>query len=145
MKILIDKISDLDNINSKDFKEKYGKESDYCHEMFGPKLFDVREVTNWNQRFVKELSYSINEEDKFFTDYEFAGWPVIDLPIQKRPFIELNNNYYCFDYYSFMDNFYRVIQKMITRLDPNYSWSDKQQIASETMVESILNKYCLDV
>ena len=94
--------------------------------MFGPKLFDVREVTNWNQRFVKELSYSINEEDKFFTDYEFAGWPVIDLPIQKRPFIELNNNYYCFDYYSFMDNFYRVIQKMITRLDPNYSWSDKQ-------------------
>jgi hypothetical protein len=141
MKILIDKISDLDNINSKDFKEKYGKESAIiANEMFGPKLFDVREVTNWNQRFVKELSYSINEEDKFFTDYEFAGWPVIDLPIQKRPFIELNNNYYCFDYYSFMDNFYRVIQKMITRLDPNYSWSDKQQIASETMVESIFKQ-----
>lgn len=141
MKIFFDENSDIDNINSKEFQDKYAKEAEIIvNEMFGPKLFDVMEVTNWNKRFVKELSYSINEEDSFFTDNEFPGWPVIDLPVQKRPFIELDNKYYCFDYYSFMDNFYRVLQKMITRLEPNYSWSDKQQVASETMVESIFKQ-----
>ena len=105
--------------------------------MFGTKLHDILEVTGWDERFITELSYGINEEITFFSGEKFSGWPVIDLPIQKRPFIKLEGKYYCFDYYAFMDNFYRVIQKTIMRLEPQYDWSKRQQLASEKMTEDV--------
>lgn len=107
---------------------------------FGNELNNVIGVTGWTEQFVKELSYECSKETSFFSHEEYAGWPVIDLPIQKRPFIKIEQQYYCFDYYSFIDNFYRAIQKTVTRLLPNYRWSDKQQNASETMVANIFEK-----
>lgn len=138
---LFDEISNNEYINpEKNFKDHPKEGEEFFDEFFGTKLRDVLEVTGWNEKFIQELSYGINEEKKFFEENDFAGWPVIDLPIQKRPFIKLKNKYYCFDYYSFMDNFYRAVQKMITRLAPHYSWGDQQQYASEKMVESIFQQ-----
>lgn len=113
---------------------------DLISKAFGIDLNKVINVTGWPERFVKELSYQCGEETTFFSHAEYAGWPGIDLPIQKRPFITIGNQYYCFDYYSFFDNFYRAIQKTVTRLAPNYCWSDKQQTASEMMVANIFKK-----
>ncbi len=107
---------------------------------FGIELNNVICVTGWSEQFVKELSYECGQETSFFSHDEYAGWPAIDLPIQKRPFIKIDEQYYCFDYYSFVDNFYRAIQKTVTRLLPNYRWSDKQQNASEKMVANIFEK-----
>ena len=107
---------------------------------FGIELNNVIGVTGWSEQFVKELSYECGQETSFFSHDEYAGWPAIDLPIQKRPFIKIDEQYYCFDYYSFIDNFYRAIQKTVTRLLPNYRWSDKQQNASETMVANLFEK-----
>lgn len=107
------------------------------NQLFGTQLGEVITITGWPKSFVNELSWGIDEEKSFFSKSEFAGWPILDLPIQKRPFIKINEHYYCFDYYSFFDNFYRAIQKMIMRLEPTYKWADYQQLASEKMVENI--------
>lgn len=109
----------------------------YIERIFGHKLRDVIEVTGWSEKFVSSLSYEINDETEFFLHSEFPGWLIIDLPIQKRPFIKINNKYYCFDYYSFVDNFYRSIQKSIQRIKPEYAWADIQKEASEKMVADL--------
>ena len=108
--------------------------NNFIEKVIGTKLRDVVEVTGWPESFVSSLSYGFNEDTCFWAHSEFAGWPIVDLPIQKRPFIKIDNRYYCFDYYTFVDNFYRVIQKNIQRSNPEYKWADKQKEASENMV-----------
>ena len=112
----------------------------FVENVFGTKLRDVIEVTGWNEKFVSSLSYEINEEKGFFDNSEFAGWPIRDLPVQKKPFIKIEDRYYCFDYYSFVDNFYRVLQKSLKKVDPAYNWGDKQKEASEKMVSEIFTQ-----
>ena len=138
---LFDEFCEIEDIDEKKYVEEHYKDGEeFFNKVFGTKLYDVIDITGWNDKFVKELSYGLNEEQRFFNGSEFAGWPIIDMPIQKRPFIMLNNKYYCFDYYSFMDNIYRSIQKTVTRLVPNYSWADHQQDASEKMVEEVFKQ-----
>ena len=103
-------------------------------------LNDVCYVTGWPESFVKPLSFKIGEEESFRSIERYAGWPIVDLPIQKRPFIAVNGRYYCFDYYSFVDNFYRAIQKLITRLDPDYNWGAVQKEASETFAAQVFQR-----
>jgi hypothetical protein len=81
----------------------------------------------------------INEDQEFFADKEFPGWPITFLPVQKRPFIRINGRSYCFDYYNLFDNIYRVIQKALAGMDPSYKeiWAQKQKHTSETMVEDL--------
>ena len=132
-------LTDEENLESCIEKQrKTGQRS--VSEVFGLERNNVINVTGWSEKFVKELSYECGQETSFFSHNEYAGWPAIDLPIQKRPFISIDGQYYCFDYYSFVDNFYRTIQKTVTRLLTNYNWSDKQQNASEMMVASIFEK-----
>ena len=100
-------------------------------------MYDVMSITNWPQRFAQELSYGINEVTGFIGKHDFSGWPIIDLPIQKRPFIKLEDKIFCFDYCSLADNFYRVLQKTIKRLEPEYDWSTFQQDASECFTEEV--------
>ncbi|MFK4878830.1 YecA family protein [Lactococcus petauri] len=104
---------------------------------FGVGLKDVANVTHWPRKFIEALSWNIGEDKSFFDNKDFSGWPIIDLPITKRPFIIIDDVSYCFDYYSLLDNFYRAVQKAITRTDKTYNWSDNQQIASENMVEKM--------
>lgn len=120
------------------FHNKYQEEfKNVFDALVGYGIFDVAKITKWPDKFIKELSYELGECTDFWNVGEFSGWPVIDLPIQKRPFISINNCYYCFDYYSLADNIYRVIQKTVTKMDKDYSWKDNQQLASETTVEKI--------
>ncbi len=107
-------------------------------DLLGESLCDVKHITNWPQNFIDELSWEINSCPEFWNG-EYGGWPIIDLPTSKRPFIKVNNKSYCFDYYSFVDNFYRSVQKATTRIK-NYQWSTLQQSASEKMVSDIFKK-----
>lgn len=118
--------------------EKKNEQYDLMDKCFGSKLRNVAEVTGWSKSLLNELSWELNDcHLKFYDGTDFSGWPVTYLPVFKRPFIKIDEQYYCFDYYVFIDNFYRVIQKTITRLKPEYKWKDKQQLASEKMVENI--------
>lgn len=109
---------------------------------FGTSLYDVTLVTGWNEKLVQELSFGLNTYHEFSADSDFSGWPIIDLPIQKRPFICIGEVSYCFDYYDLFDNIYRVLQKTIRRLEPEYGdqWARVQQVTSETMVEDLFKK-----
>lgn len=107
---------------------------------FGTDLNDVCKITGWNKDFAKALSFGLGDCLDFFKSEDYSGWPIVDLPVQKKPFIEVDNKFYCFDYYSFSDNFYRSIQKTISHKEPEYNWSTVQQEASESAVADIFQK-----
>jgi len=112
-------------------------------DLLGFSTYDVERVTNWPKKFIKTFSYTINECSYFYDETnKFKGWPIIDLPIQKKPFIEINDKFYCFDYYSLFDNIYRVIQKIITSSGENAvnSWQHNQKESSEEIVKNIFQK-----
>lgn len=137
-KIEIDENPDFENLID-------DMERDSCQpfieDLFGYSLYDVKRVTQWNDKIIDSLSYGLNE-CKLFFDGEYPGWPIINLPIQKKPFIKINGVSYCFDYYNLFDNIYRIMQKTITEFKPTYvnDWSHIQQSASEQMVEELFNK-----
>lgn len=101
----------------------------------GYDLFDVEEVTGLPRILLEELSWKIGEEKHFFSEGEYAGWPLRRLPIEERPFICIEDKFYCFDLYSLFDNLYRVIQRLVTRLKPEYrnEWNKKQNQVSEQL------------
>lgn len=109
-------------------------------ELFGITLYDVLEQTGWNEKLVKELSISIGDNSDFFDRDEYPGWPIINLPIKFKPFIEIDGKYYCFDYYNFSDNIYRSLQKAVAKLEPDYKWSDIQKESSEKKVENVFKE-----
>lgn len=106
--------------------------------------FEVQSVTNWKESFIQSLSFNLDEDKRFSQHNHYKFWPIVDLPIKQRPFITINDIVYCFDYYSFVDNFYRALQKMVKRVKPNYNWSDMQMYASESAVVEIFNEILPD-
>lgn len=108
-------------------------------ETFSAEHYDVAKITGWPESFIGELAYSPGEATWYETG-KYENWPIVALPIQTKPFIKLEGNTYCFDYYSLMDNFYRVIQKVIIGRDPSYRqiWQIKQKESSESTVAELL-------
>jgi len=107
--------------------------------IFGEALNDISHVTRWDARLIDALSLGIGECNTFFDGSEFSGWPIMELPTKRKPFIKIDGISYGFDYYSLFDNFYRALQKEIFRLKPEYvdTWSKRQSIASEDMVKAL--------
>lgn len=102
---------------------------------FGLDLFDLQKVTTLPVSLLEELSWSPGQDKAFFSDGDYKGWPLRIWPIFKRPFIKLSGRYYCFELYSFLDHFYRIIQRTICRLKPDYAsvWNNTQQEISEQL------------
>jgi hypothetical protein len=61
---------------------------------------------------VRDFSFKINE-NKYFYNNEYAGYPLIELPVFEKLFINIGTKFYCFDYYNLFDNIYRVVQKVL--------------------------------
>lgn len=141
---LIRLFESLDGLDDKDaiqiIEEQREKGQELISKSLGIELNDVCSITGWNKGFVEALSYGLGDCSDFFDDSDYSGWPVVDLPVQKRPFIKIDGNYYCFDYYSFSDNLYRAIQKAVSSRDGRYNWSKVQQNASETMAADVFQK-----
>lgn len=114
----------------------------YLSKCVGPDLYDVKKVTDWDDRLIESMSWKLGGNSDYLQKEEYPGWPIQDLPVQKRPFIKINGVRYCFDYYNLFDNIYRILQKNIKEHDPSYvaTWSKIQQDASESLVaEKFLN------
>lgn len=105
-------------------------------------LFDVEKVTGLPTNLLKELSWEPGQDKDLFAQGEFSGWPLRLLPIQVRPFLSVNGRYYCFELLNLMDNLYRVIQRMILRLRPEYkeTWNVRQKIISEDLPFKLFKK-----
>jgi hypothetical protein len=101
----------------------------------GMDLFDLQKTTAFPEKLLTELSWFPGEEEEFFAEGEFRGWPLRIWPIFKRPFIRLEGRYYCFDLYSLFDHIYRIMQRIIVRLKPDYAqtWNQIQQGVSEEL------------
>lgn len=102
--------------------------------------FNVKLVTGWPEELIRALSWEMGECKSFTTRDRHPGWPDVELPTQMRPFIVIDNECYCFDYYSFIDNIYRALAKAISRLDKEYRWSDNQASAAETFAKDLISK-----
>ncbi len=107
--------------------------------LFGSDLIDVMAVTGWDRRLIEALTYRLGECKTFWGEEPFAGWPIVEQPIIRKPFIEIDYTAYAFLYYALFDNIYRNLQKSIMRQKPEYSatWKDKQTSASEEMVAEL--------
>lgn len=118
------------------------RQADIFGRFFGLELFDLEKVTQIPPLLLKELSWEQGQDNEFFAAGEYKGWPLRIWPIYKRPFIKLNGRYYCFDLYSFRDNFYRVLQKILISLEKTYQteWNKKQKEVSEELPFKYLQK-----
>lgn len=105
--------------------------------LFGSDLIDVMAVTGWDSLFIDALSLEIGEYHTFWNESEFSGWPIVELPVIRKPFIKINGKAYAFLYYALFDNIYRNIQKIILHQKPEYLelWKRRQTQASEEMVK----------
>ena len=99
----------------------------------GLDLFDLQKITDLPLELRDHLSFSPGQDDRFFEEGEYAGWPLRVLPIKFRPFLKVGSRHYCFDQINIMDDIYRVMQRLICRLEPTYvnEWNDRQKEASE--------------
>ena len=104
-------------------------------QFLGMDLFDVQMTSALPERLLQELTWLPGQDKEFFAAGEFCGWPLRIWPIFKRPFIRLNDHYYCFDLFGLFDNLYRVMQRIILRLKPSYqeTWNTIQQELSENL------------
>ncbi|HYE12365.1 MAG TPA: hypothetical protein VEF53_19535, partial [Patescibacteria group bacterium] len=110
--------------------------------IYGKALNDITRVTGWDSRLIDALSFGLGDCNSFFDGSEFSGWPIIEMPTKKKPFIKIDGTAYGFDYYSLFDNIYRALQKEIFRIKPEYvdKWSKSQNLASENMVKDLFLK-----
>ena len=101
----------------------------------GMDLFDVQKTTALPEKLLERLSWLPGEDKDFFAEGEFRGWPLRIWPIFKRPFIRLGGRYYCFDLNNLFDNLYRVMQRIIMHLKPDYqeTWNTIQKRQSENL------------
>ena len=104
-------------------------------ELFGLDLFDVEKVTGLPAELVSALAWSPGEDEDFFAQGEFRGWPLRVWPVMKRPFIRIGGRVLAFDVFALIDNFYRVLQRLVFRLAPEYkeTWNKRQKALSETL------------
>lgn len=128
--------------SKKTFESNLEKAQESFQKLFGSDLNDVKLITNWDDRFIDILSSEINEISSFWNDKEFSGWPFIDLPVVRKPFIKINGTSYAFLYYTLFDNIYRNIQKAIMQHKAQYleTWKERQTNASEQMVANLFEK-----
>ena len=98
-------------------------------------FFDVEKMAQLPKGLLDELTWSPGEDEEFFSAGEFRGWPQRVWPTMKRPFIRLDGRILCFDMFGLFDNFYRVLQRTIFHLAPDYkeTWNSRQKEVSEEL------------
>lgn len=64
------------------------------------------------------------------------------LPVSVRPFLRVEDKFYCFDLANLTDNAYRIVQRLIARLKPEYSetWNKRQKAVSEDIPFGLLER-----
>ena len=103
--------------------------------------YDVEAITGWPRNFISIFSLPLAERDvEVKHDYQF--WPYDDFITKRRPFVELDGHFYCFDYYTFVDNIYHGLFKACIANEGEFGhkWSDAQTEAIEEGVAEVFQK-----
>jgi len=98
-------------------------------------LFDLQKVTNLPTTFLEDFSLAPGQDGEFFADGPFKGWPLRVWPIFRRPFVNLDGRYYCFDLSGLFDHFYRQLEKRVFAADQRLkqAWTDARKAVTETL------------
>lgn len=98
-------------------------------------LFDLGKVTNLPNSFLEHLSWKPGEDAEFFAEGEFKGWPLRITPISRRPFLKIDDRFYCFSLYALFDHFYRTIQRTVIQQCPDQQllWMNRQKENTELL------------
>lgn len=102
-------------------------------QFFGLDLFNVEKVSGLPVSLLEQLAWPIGGNTEFFAPGEYAGWPLRVLPVNVRPFLQVEDKFYCFDLTNLMDHVYRMVERLIIGLKPDYgeTWNRRQRRASE--------------
>lgn len=127
-------------------EEEFTIVSELANKALSFDCFDLKKIANIPELLLNELSLEPGEEKNFLAPGEFSGWPLKVLPIHKKPFLKVGQSFYCFEYSSFSDNLYRSLQRIITKLKPEYApnssihpnWKDNQTQITEYLPFQLL-------
>lgn len=98
-------------------------------------LFDVQKITTLPEAFLRDFAWGPGEDKDFFAEGSFRGWPLRVWPTFKRPFLKLDDRYYCFDVSTLFDHFYRQFEKRVFSHteELKQQWLTKRKEVSETL------------
>lgn len=110
--------------------------------LIGLELHNISKITKWPKEFICELSYEIGECNNFFDGSEYSGWPIFKNPLEKKTFIILEEDAYCFSIHDLFDNIYRNILKNMRNKMPNKNnkINEIQGKTAESIVEKLFKK-----
>ena len=136
---LMDEFQEPSDFITDEYRNRAGES---INQFIGIDLYNVKKHTKWPDSLIEDLSLGIGSDNTFFMHDQCNGWPVWELPVQRKPFIKLNGQSYCFDYYNLFDNFYRSLQTAIFSHGEQYkeTWRAAQTDASEEMVSKLFTK-----
>ena len=136
--------TDLEDLRDKVFEDSAlgARRERIGGELFGLDLYDVEKNTDIPKPLLDELTWSPGEEKDFFAPGPFRGWPLRVWPTMRRPFIRLQGRTLCFDMFTLFDGFYRVMQRILFRLAPEYrtTWNERQKAVSEELPFKYLSR-----
>lgn len=95
--------------------------------------FNVESITGWPIEFIKELSLQQGEWKDFYeNDLQVM---IKEPPIKYKPFIDIDDKYYCFSIDNLIDNFYRTVLRAMRRKKSTISnkINDIQKDLSESL------------
>ncbi len=109
---------------------------------FDVSLYDVKATSGWPVEFINEFCLDIGSDTSFFLHDKYPGWPIWNLPVKYKPFVRIDGVAYCFDYYTFFDNFFVALQKVIRSHGKIYKdrWDRIQGHAVEKIVGGVFEK-----
>lgn len=110
-------------------------------ESFSVGQYKINHNKIWNSSLLDSISLSLGE-NSIFINGNYCGWSINNTLNKYRPLLKFNDAYYCFDYYNFVDNFYRTIYKAIVNKDKQYTqiWQKIQKDVTENKVGEIFNR-----
>jgi hypothetical protein len=118
------------------------KRDDAVGQFLGTDLFDLQKVTKLPRKFLEDFSWSPGEEKNFLADGNLKGWPLRIWPTFVRPFLKLNDKFYCFDQTVLFDHFFRQLEKRIYQVDERtkQAWIATRKETTETLPFEYLTK-----
>lgn len=128
----------LDNTNTVSISDENKSK---LTEAFSSEQYRINSQLIWNNQLLDSLSLHFGE-NKIFFEGNYSGWPINNTLHKYRPILKFDGSYYCFNYYNFVDNFYRTIYKAIIKKDKQYAqkWQIKQKEITETYVANIFKR-----
>lgn len=87
----------------------------------GYDLYDVKKLTELAQPALDALSMKPGEDEAFFSKKEQNGWLLSQMPVTRKPFLNLNGSYYCFTGLTILSEAYDGIKSIVLDAHPELS------------------------